>query len=633
MSSRQLDEREMSLLSKGLKFAPAPRTIPVREIVTEVESSIQSLDATTRSEIRNKVTSILACAKPPQSNLSKADVETIRKLKEDDTIIIIKADKGNATVIMDRKTYDEKLETLLSDRNTYQVLDKDPAKACERKMKSLLSKMKERISDRIYREINTTDGITPQLYGTPKIHKKEVPLRPIVSFIGSPTYKLSKHLSFLLSPLVGKSNYHIRNTVQWVETTKQMKLDVSEELISFDVVSLFTSIPTDVAVDVARIRLNDDLQLNERTTLTATDICSLLSFCLTTTEFQCRGKYYRQIHGTAMGSPVSVVVANLVMEHLETRAIATFPKQPTLYRRYVDDIACIMNKDDVTSFHNHLNAQDPNIKFTIERGGPGGLPFLDTLNVIQEDGSIDVSVYRKATHTDQYLDFNSHHPPQHKASVVRTLYGRATKIPSTDSNKAKEEKHVFMTLNTKNGYPKGFIKRNKNRKMKDKNNEGTSDWKGFATLPYVKGVTERIQRILVDKNVRVCAKPVRTLKQMLSRPKDPIPIDKKTGVVYEIPCKDCSTRYIGETGRALSTRVKEHQACVRLGKYENSALAEHANTLGHDVSWNDTKILASNSHWLKRRITEAWMITEKEHVLTNRDCGRKMPESYLPLIK
>ena len=73
---------------------------------------------------------------------------------------------------------------------------------------------------------------------------------------------------------------------------------------------------------------------------------------------------------------------------------------------------------------------------------------------------------------------------------------------------------------------------------------------------------------------------------------------------------------------------------MRLAKHECSALAEHANTYEHDVEWKDTKILASNCHWQKRRILEAWMIAQKNHVLTNinSDCGKKLPESYIPLI-
>src|SRR6056300_1026860 len=73
---------------------------------------------------------------------------------------------------------------------------------------------------------------------------------------------------------------------------------------------------------------------------------------------------------------------------------------------------------------------------------------------------------------------------------------RANIVSSSDNSKSKEENHVFTTLNTMNGYPKGFIKRHKDKKTEGKNDDSTSDWKGFAAIPYVRGVTERIQRIL-----------------------------------------------------------------------------------------------------------------------------------------
>ena len=97
---------------------------------------------------------------------------------------------------------------------------------------------------------------------------------------------------------------------------------------SFDVVSLFTCVPTDLAVQVARRRLEKDQTLPDRTDLSVDDIMDLLTLCLRTTFLQFRGKAYQQVHGTAMGSPVSVVIANLVMEDVEQRALATFHSPP-----------------------------------------------------------------------------------------------------------------------------------------------------------------------------------------------------------------------------------------------------------------------------------------------------------------
>ena len=91
-------------------------------------------------------------------------------------------------------------------------------------------------------------------------------------------------------------------------------LNACDELVSFNVVSLFTKIPVDLAVKVAEERLREDASLGQRTSLPVEDIIHLLSFCLKTTQFTYNDTYYQQVFGTAMGSPVSAVIANMVME-------------------------------------------------------------------------------------------------------------------------------------------------------------------------------------------------------------------------------------------------------------------------------------------------------------------------------
>lgn len=131
--------------------------------------------------------------------------------------------------------------------------------------------------DKLYKKINTTDGIIPKLYGLPKIHKQNVPLRLMVSFTGSPTYELSKFLSDILATLIGISPYHIRNTQDWVTAARTIQMEKDEELVSFDVISLFTSMPTDIAVQVVRQKLCD-MKLMECTSLSPDDICEFLTF-------------------------------------------------------------------------------------------------------------------------------------------------------------------------------------------------------------------------------------------------------------------------------------------------------------------------------------------------------------------
>ena len=91
----------------------------------------------------------------------------------------------------------------------------------------------------------------------------------------------------------------------------------------------------------------------------------LLNICLTSTYFQYNGKHYKQLHGTAMGSPVSVVVAEIVMQHVEERALATCRQTIPLWLRYVDDTFTAIHKDEIDAFHDHLNA--------LISGHPGGV--------------------------------------------------------------------------------------------------------------------------------------------------------------------------------------------------------------------------------------------------------------------
>ena len=188
--------------------------------------------------------------------------------------------------------------------------------------------------------------------------------------------------------------------------------------------SLFTNVPVDKAVNVIHDRLQNDRALSNRTTLSPDRVAELLEVCLKCTYFSHEGTFYEQCKVVAMGSPVSAVVANLYMEFFKELALDNTPVKPRLWKRYVDDTCCIV-KDATEDLLDHLNSVRPSIQLTVEVEKDGMLPFLDTLLRKREDGSMGVTVYRKPTHTDRYLDFQSHHPPHVKRDLVRCLYDRA----------------------------------------------------------------------------------------------------------------------------------------------------------------------------------------------------------------
>ena len=146
-------------------------------------------------------------------------------------------------------------------------------------------------------------------------------------------------------------------------------------------------------------RLRYDDSLWQRTSLPLEDITDLLSFCLKTTQFVFEGTYYKQVFRTAMGSPVSAVIANLVMEDIEHRALTTAPVNPSFWKRFVDDVISAVSQDEIVVLLQHLNSIEPSIQFTVERETDGKLPFLDTRVQRTTDGRLETVVYRKPTNT------------------------------------------------------------------------------------------------------------------------------------------------------------------------------------------------------------------------------------------
>ncbi|XP_072047005.1 uncharacterized protein [Amphiura filiformis] len=270
-----------------------------------------------------------------------------------------------------------------------------------------------------------------------------------------------------------------------------------------------------------------------------------------------------------MGSPVSPIVVNLFMEQFERTALDSFTgTPPTHWYRYVDDTWVKINKDQLSPFFEHINQVNEHIKFTQETIKEGKLAFLDCSVHVQSDGKIETSVYRKDTHTDQYLLFDSHHPLIHKLGVIRTLFHRADTISSNEIVKEEEHKHLKSALGGCGYRQWTFHKALPTKKRasndadtRDTPNDDTPVQRKNITIPYVSDLSEKLRRIFSQHHIPVTFKPTNTLRQKLVHPKDKPPKDKQSNIVYAIECKvnNCQDLFIGETKQTLAKRMYQHR--------------------------------------------------------------------------
>ena len=271
-------------------------------------------------EVRAEITGTLRHAHNLRGNITK-EAQALIQLRKDHSRVILTADKGVALVVMDRADYSNKAQKLLEDRGTYRVIKIDPTNKVKNKLVNLFKKTKAEggISDQPYKKMYPTGAVAPMFYGLPKIHKRDISLRPIVSSRDSINYEVAKDLSRILRPLVGSSPHHIKNIGDFVQQLKGITLKANENIVSYDVSALFTSVPIDPAINIIRRKLELDQGLHLRISMSVVQIISLLEFCLKTTYFQFQDRFYEQLLGAAMGLPSAPLWPTSTWRILRTR--------------------------------------------------------------------------------------------------------------------------------------------------------------------------------------------------------------------------------------------------------------------------------------------------------------------------
>ena len=603
------------------KFCCNTKEAPLGVYITNIEKACQSLDVNSVEELRSGIYRVLRQTHHLKPNMKRKELEALRQLKEDKSHMVLTTNKDVALVVIDRTDYIRKAKDLLQDTSTYRTIKGDPKSRLKSRLINMLKKIKAEsgMQDNTYKKMYPTGASPPKFYGLPKIHKKNIPLKPIVSSIGSVSYGVAKELSKIIKPLMGCSIHHVQNSTQFAEEMKRTRIEQGECITSYDVTALLTSTPVPSTLDNIRSKLEQDADLSNRTSMSADNIIELLSFCLNNTYFVLQEEFYEQTRGAAMGSPISPIVANIFMEAFENKAIETALHPPRIWKRYVDDTFVLQDQAHKEEFLQHINTVDPSIKFIVEEAKEdGSIPFLDTIIRPEADGTFTIGVYRKPTHTDLYLPWDSNHNIAAKYSVINTLSHRALTICSTPEL-AEQELHHLENVLGQCKYPiwairKIFKKCQQKKKKQTPKNKYPA--KCHIVVPYSQGIGESVKNICKKHGVDVHFKGGQTLKNILVSPKDKDNITSKSSVIYSYTCGeiDCDEEYIGESGRTFGERFKEHLKAP-------SPIFLHQNNSGHETTLNNFRIIGREGNSLARTIKESMYIRVNNPTL-NRNIGK-----------
>ena len=375
------------------------------------------------------------------------------------------SDKSGGVVVMDTKQYEKACLDLLQDKEFYEEVEEDPTpryrvqfdeRADRFRVLNLISDAEEAAMRKGNR--------TPCFYGLPKTHKhfETFPdLRPICSGSDSPSVKTSEFVDGFLKPAATKTASYVRDTTSFINKTRNISLPTSPDqdiwLCTLDVKSLYTNIHHDDGVEACKSFL--DKRNNKR--FPTDSLCELIRSVLQSNTMQFGSRYFHQIKGTAMGTPMAVNYANLFMSSFEQRLLESFEKdfhqKPYLWLRFIDDIFFVWvgSEETLQAFIEYANnfskkcGMRSNIEFT-DVYSKTSVNFLDMVVKIG-NSSLVTDLYTKVTAAHDYVQRSSYHPQHCLRAIPKGQFIRLRRICTHVSDYSKHAES-FITFFRRRGY-------------------------------------------------------------------------------------------------------------------------------------------------------------------------------------
>ena len=336
------------------------------------------------------------------------------------------------------------------------------------------------------------------------------------------------------------------------------------------------------------------------------------------------------------------MAADIVTQRLLSVVLMELTYTPKILVKYVDDLFAIIPSDKITETLDALNNFHPKLQFTIEEEIDNKLPYLDLLIIRGKNNTLDTDWYQKSFASNRILNFHSYHPYFQKINTARNFIQRVLSLSSGKYHN-KNIKVVYNRL-IENNFPKTVINKLIYSSLKTVNNNNVIDCDErrikknvFKSVTYVKFVSEGINKIVTDlsDDTRLAYKNHNCLRNIFTKLKDPVPLRKKTNVIYKIPClgdgtpgSTCNLSYVGQTKQYLENRIRNHKYDLKKPNdptMHKTALLDHFQTLNHYPNFDAVSVLSTQQHYNKRLTTEALHIYTENTYNKKRDTDDLAP--------
>lgn len=411
--------------------------------------------------------------------LHTSTLETLKKLRENKEIHILKADKGRNTVIWSTTDYNKEAARQLADSSTYYELSEEAYNTELIQIQSKCSLMAENllalnhISPTEDEAIQKREPKGAEIYFLPKIHKEiqkesqTFPGRPIVATFSAVTYLLDKYITEVTSHLIRLIPGSLMDTQDFLNQLPSHPLPGSAVLTTADVSSLYPSIPWKEGIEASTQFYKENLlslsnkatELKKRKPPPPHLFKRLLELVLTNSMITFKNeRYFKQIKGTAMGCCISVYFANCYMFSLTRNLINNRPSWLITFLRFIDDLFFITSTNDGSEMDKLIQSiSNESIRYEVSIPGKTQ-NFLDTTITLNKKGIISFAPFSKETASGAYLHPSSTHP---RHTITASPYSQFLRLRRISSNKYIYRKHAqpmkrdFVNM----GYPKTLIQR------------------------------------------------------------------------------------------------------------------------------------------------------------------------------